>query len=134
MVSAAVPDSLESPGAAGTLHQVRGTSISQQRSGVPTSLLFNSERDFTALEIRVWSLLDSESVKEVGGIARRLDIHRGSVSRALAHLTSYGFAARNTAQYRNPRTGRYDILVYSALDGPPFAIVDPQHTKPGRQP
>lgn len=89
----------------------------ERSSSIPNALLFHRNRDFTALEIRVWSLLDSGSAVEVREIADKLGVHRGSVSRALAHLVSHGFARRKTLQYRNPRTGHYDVLVYSALDG-----------------
>ena len=111
MVSLTVPvssniTSVREPGAGGP-----------GRSIVPTTLLFNPHRDFTALEIRVWSLLDSDSVQEVQAIAQRLGVHRVSVSRALTNLTAHGFASRKNVQYRNPRTGTYEVLVYSALDG-----------------
>jgi DNA-binding MarR family transcriptional regulator len=87
------------------------------RLSIPAALLYCPDRDFTALEIRVWSLLDSGSVQEVQHIAQRLGVHRGSVSRALGHLVSHGFAHRKRVQYRNPRTGTYEVLVYAALDG-----------------
>lgn len=88
-----------------------------QRLHIPEGLLFNPHRDFTCLELRIWTLLDSGAATEVQDIAHRLGVHRVSVSRALGNLVDHGFAARKGTQYRNPRTGTYDILIYTALDG-----------------
>lgn len=99
------------------------------RLGIPAALLYCADRDFTGLEIRVWSLLDSGSVQEVQDIAQRLSVHRGSVSRALGHLVSHGFASRRSIQYRNPRTGTYEVLVYTAHDGSPAAESGPEGSR-----
>ena len=124
MASSAIPPSLrprswEAEDESETVASCRPGAVHRSRVSIPSALLFYPDRDFTTLEIRVWSLLECGDVSEVKTIAERLGAHRVSVSRALSNLVAHGFASRKNVQYRNPRTGTYEILVYVALEGQP---------------